>query len=184
MQHIIYVMSLAALLAGTAQAQTYERADRQGSNFAGVEVGKIKLRQDEFLDLDFTTFTGRIGHDFNRWLGLELRGGTTLSDETLGIESSIQYFFSGLVRVGWLPIDDTTFGIYGMGGYTFGRAEAQFLGIKPNRTAADFSWGAGGEFRITEHHGVNIEYLRYLDRDIKGYNIKVEHFGIGYVYRF
>lgn len=46
------------------------------------------------------------------------------------------------------------------------------------------SFGAGVELLATEHHGLNIEYVRYLDKEVSGRDVKVSHFGIGYVFRF
>lgn len=104
MQRIIQIVTLSALMTTPALAQIFDGNDEvSGRNFAGVMGGRTELRTDDVPDLNFLTFTARIGHDFNQYFGLELRGGLTGDDEAEGIEASIPYFGSVLSRIGWLP---------------------------------------------------------------------------------
>ncbi len=185
MQRIIHTLAISALLTGTAHAQMYNQGDPAGSSFVGTMAGQVDYSEDGFGDLNFLVVTGRLGYDFNKVFGLELRGGTSIDDdEVQGVEISIPYFVSALARIGWLPVEGNRFGIYGMAGYTSGELQAEFMGLEVDESESDVSYGAGAEFSFTERHGINVEYIRYFDKEISGSDVEINHIGAGYVYRF
>lgn len=185
MRNIKYALPLAALVTSTAYAQDYSRTDVVGRSFAGIMGGQIDYSEDGFSDLTFTAVAARVGHDFNRFFGLELRGGTTLGDEEfMGVDFSIPYFIAALTRFGWLPVDGNRFGVYGMAGYVHGELQGAFGDVEVSQTEGDISLGAGVEYDFTERHGVNVEYLRYFDKEIAGSDVELSSIGGGYVFRF
>lgn len=159
-----------------------------GSSFLGVMGGSMRYQEDSLdNNLELPALAGRAGYDFNHWFGVEGRAGAAFENQTevcgVDVESRIPHFISALARVGWRSTN-VGVGAYGLAGYSQAKveAEAHALGttFRTDETAEDFSYGGGVEVFFSERNGMNVEYIRYLDKS----ESKLEHIGIGYVRRF
>ncbi|KAF0806597.1 hypothetical protein A167_03139 [Alcanivorax sp. S71-1-4] len=126
---------------------------------------------DEKLKPDGVTL--RAGIEFNDFIGLEARGATGVSSDkrstALGdAEFDLDRLYGGYVKLS-VPVGDMV-RPYIVGGYTEAKGEAKFttgLGSieRESDTVNDESYGAGVDFNLTETFGMNVEYMRYLDKD-------------------
>jgi len=165
-------------------------ADNDQSNytFFGIMVGKMDFSRDAVAEsAEPLVVTGRVGRDFNQFLGVELRGGTTLDEDELsdGTKIDVNYFGAGLARFGLLPTRERRYGIYGIAGYSYADIETKLTnGVSPDASDSGLSWGVGVDLFANERSGLNFEYMRYLDTEKDDVSYKLEHIGIGYVRRF
>lgn len=117
--------------------------------------------------------TLRLGMEFNQFLGLEVRGATGVSSDkrrtSLGTaEFDLDRLYGGYLKLS-VPVGDMV-RPYIIGGYTEAKGEVKFstaLGSieRETDTVSDESYGAGVDFNLTDTFGMNLEYMRYLDKD-------------------
>jgi outer membrane immunogenic protein len=110
----------------------------------------------------------RLGVEPNEVIGVEARGGIGLqADERDGVEFETDHFYGGYITLG-APIGDAL-RPYVMGGYTKTQSTVKadtLLGTyKDTTTREDESWGVGMDLNLTGTTALNLEYMRYLDKE-------------------
>jgi opacity protein-like surface antigen len=114
----------------------------------------------------------RLGMEPNAHIGLEARGGFGLSaDERDDFELEQDHFYGGYLTLG-APVGDA-FRPYAIAGYTKSRytVRATSSGLLGTSTTEETetrdgeSWGAGFDVALSDQMALNVEYMRYLDKD-------------------
>lgn len=114
----------------------------------------------------------RAGVDFTEWLALEVRGGMGLSDDDdNGVQYEMDNMYGGYLKLS-LPMSENV-RPYVIGGYTRINGDLEYrtqlagstITVKDSRDLDDQSYGAGIDFGVTDTLGVNLEYMRYYDKD-------------------
>ena len=115
----------------------------------------------------------RGGIEFNDFVGLEARGGMGVrSDERSGALGSVKYdldhIYGGYLKLS-APVGEH-FRPYVVGGYTEARGKVTVSSgggsvSRESDTVSDESFGAGVDLKLSEAVALNVEYMRYLDKD-------------------
>lgn len=137
-----------------------------------VGAGYSKMRyDDEDPDTDVQVepeaATVRLGVEANDVFGIEARGGTGFSSDTEnGVEVDLDHLYGGYVK---LSAPTEAVRPYVIGGYTktkttYKASFGPFTGTE-RETEEDESWGAGVDVGLGEDVALNLEYMRYLDKD-------------------
>ncbi len=146
-------------------------------NVAGTSVNPEKVKTG--------TAYFRAGRQFNDHVSLEARaglGGDTTGDGVTGsttveIDYELEHFLGAYARVGLWAGD--SFYPYLIGGFTRFKAKAEAAGIEVS-TGSDFSYGLGADIATSEQWRINLEYIRYYDKD----DIDLNALAIGLVRTF
>ncbi|MCK0538522.1 outer membrane beta-barrel protein [Alcanivorax quisquiliarum] len=183
---------LAAIaLSGSGVALAANGYDSYGATYSGSSSSSSNWRDNigPYVGLNYTRFefeseeterevepdgvTLRLGMEFNQFLGLEVRGATGVSADkrrtSLGTaEFDLDRLYGGYLKVS-VPVGEMV-RPYVIAGYTEAKGEVRFtnsLGTieRETDTVNDESYGAGIDFNLTDTFGMNLEYMRYLDKD-------------------
>jgi len=177
---VLAVGSATALLASTAAI-----ADIQaGSTYVGGQIAQANYDVSGAPDFEPTVIVARIGHFFVDNFAVEARLGTGLSDDTnrifgTNVSVEIDYVF-GVYGVGYLPLGDTPLSLYGLAGFTRGKATASALGVSESESDSDFSFGVGLQANFTPQVTGHVEYMSYLDKS----DYDVTALGVGINFHF
>lgn len=183
MKHpIVLALGTALLLPGLASAENLA----QGTKYVGVQFTQITIESDIPPQLGAGSTEEwkpgalmlRSGYFFQDQLALEVRAGRGFdSDEAVGVEVDLEYL-AGLYLLGHLPVGEQ-FSVYALAGYSWGEITEK-RGFRNETTSRDdgFSWGLGAEAYITERLGVQLEYVRYLDKS--SYDVSAPSLGVKY----
>jgi len=169
-----FILIAAALLfagASTAQAQDIKP-------YAGLAFGAFGVEESEpGFNQKSTVFGGygKLGLDFNEYIGAEVRIGATSSGSagypagTLGspvafnVALSAQNFFSYLVKLQYPVAED--FRVYGLIGGTTAKfkLDVSVLGLTgtTSKTKTGFSYGGGGEYFVSDKISIGAEWVQY-----------------------
>lgn len=140
-----------------------------GANYARFEFTDARF-DNEIIKPDGVTV--RVGVEPISWLGLEARGGTGIQsdkrDFTGGsLEFDLDELYGAYAKLG-LPLSDAVMP-YAIAGYSHvkGTAKATVLGVSSSESKQwdDQSLGAGIDVNLSESLALNLEYMRYLDKD-------------------
>lgn len=154
-----------------------------GLGLSAEQANTYNFDKDKMLAIG-----GRVGYDFFKYLGVELRGSKSINredhfthDYSLGAYVKPQYFLN----------DDST--IYGLIGYgqtklTF-ENEVRLNGISNNYTTQNgLSLGLGVEYEFMDNWSLFTDAIRLIDKEtttVEGtYAIKVDSVTLGLVKRF
>ena len=159
---------IAGILIGSS-ATTYAAGPYVGLNYSQYE-----LEADATTNtLAPTGATVRAGVEFGDIFALEARGGTGIEADTrssgLGTaEFELDRIYGGYVKLS-VPVFEM-FRPYAIGGYSEarGRTSLRSGGILVSQetdTVGDESYGVGVDASLAGAIGVNVEYMRYLDKD-------------------
>lgn len=148
-----------------------------------VGAGCSQMRyDDEDPDTDVQVkpeaATVRLGMEANDVLGIEARGARGFSsDSENGIEVEQDHLYGGYLK---LSAPTEAVRPYVIGGYTktkttYKASLGPLAGSETNREE-DESWGAGVDVGLGEHVALNLEYMRYLDKEnfeLSGINVGI-----------
>lgn len=177
---------IAGLLLGSgATAYAADPYDPYATESYGDErdgaMGYIGLNYSQYeLDVDATNntlkptgATLRVGADFNDMFGLEARIGTGIEDDNrssgLGsVEFELDHIYGGYLKLS-VPVFEML-RPYAIGGYSEvrGRTSVRSGGtlIARDTDSVDGgSYGIGVDASLAGALGLNVEYMRYLDKD-------------------
>lgn len=136
-------------------------------------------------DINPTSFTGRVGYEFGKYLSVEGRlmasGSDNFSDGT-----SLEVTYLGNVSAKLnLPFgDEKRVNVYGLVGYSTWKWTASLANMTAHDTDNGVSYGVGVDLFADGVNGVNFEIIRYLDSSISGEDYTLDTASIGYVRRF
>lgn len=160
---------IALLAFGLAPAAAQAEGLYFGGNYSAFQFTDDSI-DDEIIKPDGVVL--RLGIEPTRVFGLEARGGIGLqSDEREfnggSLEFELDELYGGYAKLG-IPLGDAVTP-YAIGGYTRveGSASATVLGVTASgsETWEDESWGGGLDVNLSESLALNLEYMRYLDKE-------------------
>lgn len=123
------------------------------------------------IDTEPTAGYLRLGIQPAEYIGIEARGGLGIKDdERDNYRVELDEFYGGYLTLG-VPINDAV-RPYVIGGYTKARVTERYDGPfssvisnKETRNNEGESLGAGLDVALTDTVALNLEYMRYLDKD-------------------
>ena len=164
----------------------------ENRNYIGVQYGVSKYSESGVSeDFEPTAIIGRFGRDINANFAIEGRLGMGLDDDTrfvpelcdcgadidLEIDTILGIYAKGSFNPNeWLSL-------YGMLGGSRVSVTAGLSGFPSTKESDDensLSYGAGIDIGFSSSAAVNIEYMRYLDKD----DFSLDMASIGLIFRF
>lgn len=158
-----------ALALGTLTPVAHAEGLYFGGNYSAFQFTDDSV-DDEIIKPDGVVL--RLGIEASRVFGMEARGGIGLqSDERNfsggSLEFDLDELYGAYAKIG-LPLGDAVTP-YAIGGYTHvkGSATATVLGVSSggSETWEDESYGAGLDVNLSDSLALNVEYMRYLEKD-------------------
>ncbi|KAF0804751.1 hypothetical protein A6D6_02785 [Alcanivorax xiamenensis] len=140
-----------------------------GGNYTQMQYDNEEYDSDT-LKIDSAVF--RAGYEFNDYLGMEIRGGLGFDEDSRGIvDFEMDNMYGAYVKLS-APLAESVHP-YIIGGYTkmkgTVKAEGTLAGVNyqvdDSRRFEDQSYGAGIDVNLTDTLGMNLEYMRYFDKD-------------------
>jgi outer membrane immunogenic protein len=173
-------------LAGTGMAIA------ENSNYLGLQYGVAKYSESGVSkDFEPTAVIARFGREINPNFAVEGRLGIGLDDDTqfvpelcecgVDVEFEIDSIFGIYAKGSIHPSDWLS--LYGLVGGSRVKVTAGLAGFSSTAESDDensLSYGAGVDIGFSRSAAVNIEYMRYLDKD----NFSLDMASIGLTFRF
>jgi hypothetical protein len=153
-----------ALVSTAAMAQGYGYNYGNGPNFSGfyfgASAGDVFYNEDGIPQLTPTVAIFRVGQQFNPYLAIEGRVGTTISSgRSDGFHANLDALYAGYLK-GMLPVTPwfSPYAIAGVGGAEIHRNYPDF-----HSNDAGLSFGGGLEFNLGGGASVNVEWARLIN---------------------
>lgn len=151
--------------------------------YFGANFSSVTYKEDGFPSAKPTTLALKLGNQFNKNLAVEGRFGFGLSGDTvtvsgIPIEFEIDNYF-GIYGKGILPLSEV-FSVYGLVGFTSGKATASAFGVSISESDSDVSFGFGADFAVSKSTAINVEWAKLFE----GTGYKVEALSIGVNFKF
>jgi opacity protein-like surface antigen len=183
-------MSLAVLGAAGSSAVLaqprygYGYSGAAGSSFGpylGVSAGELMYNEQGLAQMSPTIAEFHIGQQFNPYLGIEGRLGTSVNGgRAYGYHVDAQVIYAGYIR-GTLPLDPlfSIYGILGLGG-------AQWHRNYPDNNSNDVavSFGVGAQFNVAGNTALTLEWARLNNGDNAGFGYTADQLTFGVNWRF
>ncbi|MDF1780936.1 MAG: porin family protein [Alcanivoracaceae bacterium] len=141
-----------------------------GGNYSRFEFSDKNIDKDETVNPDGITL--RIGVEPVKWFGVEARGAVGIKEDKRqftggSLAFDLDELYGAYAKVG-VPVGDVVMP-YAIAGYSRvkGSANLTVLGISTSETETweDQSIGAGVDLNLSESLALNVEFMRYLDKD-------------------
>lgn len=146
--------------------------------YAGVNYTFVNL-EDDFIDADLGTLSGKVGVNVTPFLGVEARAGFGVDDDTIsGVELSADSFFGAYATLNM--VNESPMTPYVILGFTRFEIEASAGGITVSDDDSDVSYGIGMNWEVAPQVAGNVEYMRYYDKD----GATVDGLGLGVTFSF
>ncbi len=186
--------AIAAMAVSLSTPATAEPSYYGGVNFAVLEheFSGGTATSDGFTfsindtKLDYTALIARLGVQFNENLSAEARYGFGVGDDSFNIsatdnngttilttDAEIKNLYGGYIRAG-VPTGELY--PYLLAGWTKIEAELSIGSVSADSSGSDFSYGFGADLHISDDVGVNVEWVKYYDKnsaEIGGFSIGV-----------
>ncbi len=174
MGRAILLTGILALLPHAVLAQQGDLAKGHGyfgGGIARVEYDERPDGSNDFFNAKVRAAYLRAGWQFNDHVSAEVRAGlggnatgdVTVGNSTVEIDYKLDHFLGAYARGGlWLS---DSFYPYLIGGFTRFKHEIEAAGLVLETSGSDFSYGLGADIATSEHWRINLEYMRYYDRD-------------------
>jgi len=164
---------LVLILSFTAMAERPAARVSNKNTYLAFGVSSVRLTESVGSVSPFNIY-GRLGHDFNRYIGIGFEGGgTLLEDDFQDIDFGINTLFGYLRLIA--PIGDKS-KIYAMVGPSNVKLTASIAGSSIKVDDDDTAYGIGFE-RDFDGYGMTIDYISYYSNQ----SIDVEGFSIGLI---
>ncbi|MDN3516276.1 porin family protein [Aquisalimonas lutea] len=172
-----------------APALTLADTGTDASGYVGAQAAFAEYDPDNVSGTaDLTALVGRAGFRASRYFSMEARLGTGLGDDSVdvfvpgagnvAVDVDIDYLFGAYGR-GHIPLSDR-FSLYGVAGFTSGELTFDAAGYSDSESDSGLSYGVGADFHATDHVGLNVEYMQYLDES----NYEISALSVGVVGSF
>ncbi|MDO6421163.1 porin family protein [Saccharophagus degradans] len=183
-QILILIGSVLALSQGAM-------ADRERGVYIGGGLGQADIGVDNFLGGKIPVKTAELftGYKYNNWLGLEVRMGASLRDETYALDSTSP---TGRIELAslWInqyrsiyyrpEITNDIAKIYGLIGMTLAQTTSTIKDVDYHASAEGNSYGIGAGLILNEKTYFNLEYRILIETEIDTFSI----IGFNVDYRF
>src|ERR1700693_1278764 len=172
-------IGLSALVSTAAVAQGYGYGS--GPNYGGfyfcASAGDVFYNEDGIPQLTPTVAIFRVGQQFNPYLAIEGRIGTSISEgRSEGDHVNLDALYAGYVK-GILPVTPwfSPYAIAGVGGAQIHRNYPDF-----HSNDAGLSFGGGLEFKLGAGASDNVEWARLINNgDNVGFNFTADQLTFG-----
>jgi len=149
-----------------------------GGFYIGASAGVAFYNEDQIPQLTPTIAVFRLGQQFNPYLAIEARLGTSVSgsNDRYGDHVDINVLYGGYLK-GMLPVTPwfSPYIIAGLGGAQIHRNYPDF-----NTNDAGISFGVGGEFNLGGGAALNVEWSRLVNNGSNfGYNYNTDTLTFG-----
>jgi opacity protein-like surface antigen len=164
------VVGLCALASSGAMAAGYDSSSGPGYGglYFGASAGAAFYNEQGIPQLTPSVAMFRVGEQFNPYLAIEGRVGTSISGGwSEGNHVDLNAIYGGYIK-GMLPLNPwfSPYAIAGVGGAQIHRNYPDF-----NTDDAGLSFGGGVEFNLGGGASVNVEWARLIDNGNNiGYN--------------
>jgi hypothetical protein len=151
-------------------------ADYQGA-YVGISVGQLLYREEGIDTLAPGVALVRFGEQFNRYIAVEGRVGTGLTDDSsAGYRVNVHGLYAAYAK-GILPISPwiSAYALAGVAGVQLHRNYPDF-----HTSDAGFSYGLGGEVMVSRAMSLSLEWARLTNGtndNIYGYHVDQVTFG-------
>lgn len=171
----VLLAGILALLPHTVLAQQGGPSEDHG--YFGGGIARVDVDEATFnIKAKLPGAYLRAGWQFNDYMSLEARAGAGLGGDKIdGYDIKLEHFFGAYARAG-LWVNDA-FYPYLIGGYT--RSEIK-IETEAAASDSDLSWGLGVDIATSEQWRINLEYMRYYDKD----RTRLNAFALGLVRTF
>ena len=178
------MMRTTLLLTALISAASPVLAQQKGL-YGGVMVGNHRYETLDF-GFDMLAVTGRLGYEFTRNLAAEGRVAVSLEGSSRSADAQADLLLGAYGKFSWYPSRDMLFDVYGLVGFSGAQMTVQLAEGTDEADDDDvgLSFGVGMDFFADEKHGINLEWVRYLDGTLFDENYTLDHWGVGYVRRF
>jgi hypothetical protein len=172
-------LALSALVSSAAMAQGYDYSSgpSYGGFYFGASAGAVLYNEEAIPQLTPTVAIFRVGQQFNPYLAIEGRVGTTVSDgRSEGDHVSLDALYGGYIK-GMLPLSPwfSPYVIAGIGGAEIHRNYEDF-----HSNDAGLSYGVGTEFNLGGGASLNLEWARLINNGNNvGYDYTADQFTFG-----
>ena len=172
-------IGLSALVstAAVAQGYGYGSGPNYGGFYFGASAGDVFYNEDGIPQLTPTVAIFRVGQQFNPYLAIEGRIGTSISEgRSEGDHVNLDALYAGYVK-GILPVTPwfSPYAIAGVGGAQIHRNYPDF-----HSNDAGLSFGGGLEFNLGAGASVNVEWARLINNgDNVGFNFTADQLTFG-----
>lgn len=190
MKKTLICVSLAALAAAASSAALaqprygYGYGGAAGADFGpyvGVSAGELIYKEDGLAQMSPTIALFHIGQQFNPYLGVEGRIGTSVNGgSAFGYHIDAQVIYAGYIR-GTIPINPlfSAYGILGLGGTQWHRNYAD-----DSSNNVGVSFGVGGQFNVGGNAALTLEWTRLNNGTNVGYGYTADQLTFGVNWRF
>jgi opacity protein-like surface antigen len=178
------IVAALSLLAATSAATAGDLDGRRGGDLApyfGVSGGLLRYDDGGVSGLSPGVILARIGLPITPYVGFEGRLGTGVaSAEHYGNSVRIGTIGGGYIKGSW-PVAPTfsVYGVAGVGTVTLNRNFGD-----GDTTKTGFSFGVGGDVKLTRRLVLNFEWTRYPNGTNFGYSFNSNLATIGINWRF
>jgi outer membrane protein X len=172
-------LGLSALVSTAAMAGGYDYGSgpSYGGFYFGASAGEVLYHEDGIPQLTPAVAIFRFGQQFNPFLAIEGRVGTSISDgQSEGYRANIDALYGGYLK-GMLPVTPwfSPYLLAGVGGADFHRNYPDF-----RSNDAGLSYGGGLEFNFGGGASVNVEWARLINNGNNfGYNFSADQLTFG-----
>ncbi len=154
------------------------------SMYYGVTLGGSEYEEVGY-SADMPTLTGRLGYEIDHskyTLGGEARLGYGHKGSFNNADIKMTWLISALGKASWQVMDRVF--ITGYAGYTMADTKATTTLGSSKITDGSFSYGLSFDLYANSEHGLNFEWIRFLDGTMRGADYTVDYIGLGYFSRF
>lgn len=170
------IFLMAVLFPGTVSAE---------GKYYGMDAMLVTYSEAGFPDFKPKVLGFKFGNQINANIAIEGRFGLGLTDDTQNfciiscadLTFEIDNFLGAYMK--FMPAGNET-KLYGLLGFTKGKASVSALGLSATESETDLSYGFGVEVKVSEDAGVNFEYLQAIDKD----TFELSSINIGFVSYF
>jgi hypothetical protein len=171
------MLTLLVAFAITVPTQVLAELELTG-RYLGFQFGNMKVNVKDDSGDDNKTSTGNIKGIFGSAITdyLALEGQLGVNTDSGSKDGGFNY---GLyLKLGKKIGQYKPYLLLGASGYYL------YSDAFDDETLTDTSWGAGLELYGTKDLSITFEYLNLIDKEINGFDYKIESFGIGFTYYF
>jgi outer membrane immunogenic protein len=176
MRNVFLAAAALTLIAAPAMAQSISSPDFRGS------IGYTQLDGD---DGDLGAITGRLGANFNRYVGVEGEVSFGVADDDFnlgGVQGTVEHEYDAAAyAVGTLPVNPNV-ELFGRVGYGTTQIETSIPGASVTTDGESVNYGAGANWFIDGRNGVRADWTRRDFSDDNGGEL--DTYGVSYVRRF
>jgi len=162
-------------------APPYPGGSAYGGLYLGASAGEVLYDEQGLGQMSPTIALFRIGQQFNPYLAIEGRIGTSVSGgDSFGYRVNSQALYAGYLK-GMLPLSPwiSGYAIAGLSGEQWHRNYERF-----NSNDVGISYGLGAELAVGGNASLNVEWARLANSDNIGYSYSADQLTFGVNWHF